>query len=362
MHWLSISIVSALLAVMFLHSCQAKYPQLNVNDKYSLSTKAVDSLPRKFRKKLMKNFSLIKGGSFISGEVAGEDTFSSTTVKSGIIVTNVFIAKHEVSVADYMEFYKENPSPANKPDTLCFIKDFNNGYAKQMTEVYFWHPKYRNYPVSGINLNQAQRYCAWKTKKINKALKKLKNTKNRKIVFRLPTSFELEYIISKNIPKQKKGDVGFPFTKILKKANTKGIIDKNALLVIDERKDGFLFTSPSHTYKHSVIGLYNIFGNVAEWTNTPVNKLYNNTVYDSSKLKDKASPNIESNITYNIIIPESTSHFARIKKVIEDTTYHVVKGGSFAHTQFYTQPGAFHPVKRTQNHSWLGFRLVMEVY
>ncbi len=49
------------------------------------------------------------------------------------------------------------------PDTLCWIHDFNWSFNEPMTQNYFWHPAYNDYPVVGISYYQAIAFLHWKT-------------------------------------------------------------------------------------------------------------------------------------------------------------------------------------------------------
>lgn len=218
-----LSVFSLLLA------CKTKNTGWVQQDIDPYGTKYFNSLPKQIKKDLASDFVLIKEGNYLSGKIDGRDTFSVLLEERGIIISNLYMAKHEVSVAEFMQFYYETNDITNKPDTLCFIKDFNNSDANLMSSVYFWHPKYSsfNYPICGISLKQAIRFCEWKTEKINKILKGFKGAENREITFRLPTAFELEYAMNLDIPQEIKQK--FPFEKIVKNSNTNGITDENVL-------------------------------------------------------------------------------------------------------------------------------------
>ena len=45
------------------------------------------------------------------------------------------------------------------PDTLCWIRDFSYSYNDPMAKMYFYHPAFDNYPVVGVNWNQATAFC-----------------------------------------------------------------------------------------------------------------------------------------------------------------------------------------------------------
>ena len=49
------------------------------------------------------------------------------------------------------------------PDTLCWIRDFTYGFNEPLTETYFWHPDYDDYPVVGVTWGQARAFNAWRT-------------------------------------------------------------------------------------------------------------------------------------------------------------------------------------------------------
>ncbi len=49
------------------------------------------------------------------------------------------------------------------PDTLSWVNDFPFAYNEPMTNMYFWHPAYDNYPVVGVSWFQALAFLDWKS-------------------------------------------------------------------------------------------------------------------------------------------------------------------------------------------------------
>ena len=74
------------------------------------------------------------------------------------------------------------------PDTLCWINDCLFSYVEPMTNMYFWHPAYKDYPVVGISKVQAEAYCIWKTHQLEKE-------HGSRINVRLPKEHERESAI-----------------------------------------------------------------------------------------------------------------------------------------------------------------------
>ncbi len=91
------------------------------------------------------------------------------------------------------EVIKKTPNGGVKiyPDTLVWVRDFTYSFNEPMTQMYFWHPKYDDYPVVGVNWHQANAFCVWRTEYLNTYYKSI----DEPIVtpFRLPSEWEWEY-------------------------------------------------------------------------------------------------------------------------------------------------------------------------
>ena len=79
------------------------------------------------------------------------------------------------------------------PDTLVFIRDFTYSYNEPLATVYFWHPKYDDYPVVGVNWHQARAFSAWRTTHLNSFY--ADNEENIVTAFRLPTEYEWNMLL-----------------------------------------------------------------------------------------------------------------------------------------------------------------------
>lgn len=143
------------------------------------------------------------------------------------------------------------------PDTTCWINDFQNAENETYMRLYFTHPNYNEYPVVGVNWEQATAFCNWRTDFLVKGLGSAAKFIQR---YRLPTEAEWEFAArgkdGNELPWEQEGvasDKGCYY------ANFKP--DRG-----NYTKDGNLITSRCGIYSANSNGLYDMAGNVAEWT------------------------------------------------------------------------------------------------
>lgn len=155
------------------------------------------------------------------------------------------------------------------PDTTVWIKDFSYSYNDPIHDDYFWHQAYQEYPVVGVSWYQARAFCNWKTKKKNDYLRSRKHPEEVPS-FRLPTEAEWEYAARGGI-ESATYPWGGPHTTSDRGcflANFKPVRGNYAV-------DGGLYTVEAYSYNANGYGLYNMAGNVSEWTKTAYNNAYN---------------------------------------------------------------------------------------
>ena len=147
------------------------------------------------------------------------------------------------------------------PDTTVWIRDFSYSYNEPMHNDYFWHDAYSEYPVVGISWKQAQAFCAWRTKVKNDYQKE----KGDQFInqFRLPTEAEWEYAARGGL-ESAIYPWGGPYL-----TDDRGCFLANFKPARgDYAADKALYTVEAKSYEPNDYGLYNMAGNVAEWTSS----------------------------------------------------------------------------------------------
>jgi sulfatase modifying factor 1 len=170
------------------------------------------------------------------------------------------------------------------PDTLVWLSDFSYAANEPMVQGYFSHPAYRNYPVVGVTWRQARAFTVWRTR-YNEAYKVARGISLRQ-PYRLPAESEFEYAarggrIGTDYP------WGGPYIK-----NAKGCLMANFKPgrgnYID---DGAAYTVNVRSYFPNDYGLYNMAGNVAEWTSSAFDESASTFVHDlAPSLEYEAKP------------------------------------------------------------------------
>ena len=188
-----------------------------------------------------------------------------------VSVDPFFMSVYEVTNKQYRRFCKE-AGREYLPDTLVWRRAlaFNDPYV----EYYFRHEAYDDHPVVGVTYENALAYCEWLTGKVKDILEKYPKIEWRLTLgdFRLPT--EAEWVCA-----AKGGNELnlFPFGNELlyvdKKKNIryyenfKGLTDNN-LTILGLPKTDYLITSPVGAFMPNDYGLFDMGGNVSEWTRT----------------------------------------------------------------------------------------------
>lgn len=213
------------------------------------------------------------------------------------------------------------------PDTTCWVNDFRNSDNELYLRNYFSNPTYNEYPVVGVTWEQANAFCAWRTDYLLKGLGGEARYIQR---YRLPTEAEWEYAA-----RGKEGNE-FPWeNKDVKSgdgcfyANFKP--DKG-----NYTEDGNLITSRVGIYKANSNGLYDMAGNVAEWTST----IYTEAGVD-------AINDLNPQLSYNAAKEDPY----RLKKKS-------VRGGSWKDPKSYIRSAWRSWEYQNQPRSYIGFRCV----
>ncbi|MEX0314667.1 MAG: gliding motility lipoprotein GldK [Allomuricauda sp.] len=147
------------------------------------------------------------------------------------------------------------------PDTTVWIKDFEYSYNEPMHNDYFWHDAYSDYPVVGVNWMQAKAFCNWRTKFKNDDQK----SRGKQFVnqFRLPTEAEWEYAARGGI----EGGT-YPWGGPYVISDTGCFMANFKPQRGDYAADAALYTVEAKSYEPNEYNLYNMAGNVAEWTSS----------------------------------------------------------------------------------------------
>lgn len=216
------------------------------------------------------------------------------------------------------------------PDTLVWVRDFTYSYNEPMTRNYFWHPAFDDYPVVGITWPQAQAFCYWRTKLWNtyRATAGEPNTED----FRLPTEHEWEYAARGG-----HAHAMYPWGNYYVR-NAKGCILANFKPGRGNYpEDGGLYTVKADAYFPNDYGLYNMAGNVAEWTSSA---FYENAY----SFQHDLNPDIR---------------YDAAKEDPESWKRKVIRGGSWKDIAYYIQTGSRHWEYQDTAKSYIGFRCAL---
>lgn len=158
------------------------------------------------------------------------------------------------------------------PDTTCWINDFDNAYNEPYTRMYFSHAGYNNYPVVGVSWEQANAFSNWRTDFLRRSLGK----ENIYVEpYRLPTEAEWEYAARAG-----NSDSPYPWEETLP-YDERGCFYANFKPMDgDYVRDGHIITSQVGTFAPNDFGLYDMAGNVSEWTSTAFTESINNLTAD----------------------------------------------------------------------------------
>lgn len=228
------------------------------------------------------------------------------------------------------DFVKEENDLKIYPDTLVWISDFSYSYNEPMARQYFSHPAFDDYPVVGVTWKQARAFAAWRTSFWNDF--RIKQGEPIVDDFRLPTEHEWEYA-SRGGRELVPYPWGGPYVR-----NTKGCFLANFKPGRGNYpEDGGFYTVKVYSYAPNDYGIYNMAGNVSEWTSS----FFHPNAY---AFQHDLNPDIRYDAE------EGDAPTAKRK---------VIRGGSWKDISYYIQTGTRHYEYQDTAKCYIGFRTVM---
>lgn len=244
--------------------------------------------------------------------------------------TNPFILKHDIKDDNESSYDDHKRAVSIYPDTLVWVHDYAYSYNEPWSRNYFHHPAFDKYPVVGINWHQAEAFTKWRTMILDEVLLSRKEPLHDE--FRLPTETEWEYAARGGLDNSPY-PWGGPYT-----VNEQGCFLAN----FKPRRgnysvDGGTRTVEVGSYNPNDFGLYDMAGNVAEWTSN---------TYDESAYAFTHDMNTDMEFMYE----DSESHIKKRK---------VIRGGSWKDISYFIQNGTRTYEYQDTAKSYIGFRNVI---
>lgn len=211
------------------------------------------------------------------------------------------------------------------PDTLVWARDFEFAYNDPLLYGYFNMPGYSDYPVVGVTWEQAHAFCHWRTQLLRVRGKQITNA------YRLPTEAEWEYAArgGRRAAMYPWGDKYARDAEGCFMANFKPYRGSY-------HDDTGVATMAVGKFEPNDFGLFDMAGNVAEWTASSFSPVSNAYVHDMN--------------------PEFPYVARRDDPAILKRK--VVKGGSWKDISYYLQCGVRSYEYQGESRSYIGFRCV----
>ena len=211
------------------------------------------------------------------------------------------------------------------PDTMVWSRDFQFSYNDPLLHGYFWMPGYAEYPVVGVTWEQANAFCHWRTSFLKDVGGLMTNA------YRLPTEAEWEYA-ARGGRKMAMYPWGDKYAR-----DAEGCFLANFKPYRGSYYDDMgVSTMAVKQFYPNDFGLYDMAGNVAEWTASAYSAIANVSVHDM-------------NPSYSYNARKDDPDILKRK---------VVKGGSWKDVSYYLQCGVRTYEYQNESRSYIGFRCV----
>ena len=244
------------------------------------------------------------------------DVFNQKGEKNKIQDRSAFIMKDKVNVY---------------PDTLAWIADFTYSFNEPWTEMYFWHPGFDEYPVVGVNWKQATAFCIWRSQLLNNFLRSKRQPEVMQ--YRLPSEAEWEYAARGGLNSNL-----YPWGGLYTR-NDKGCFLANFKPLRGRYgDDGGMYTMTVASFAPNDFGLFDMAGNVAEWTSSAFDESSYGFMHDMSP-------------TYKYNALPSDPHVMKRK---------VIRGGSWKDVGYFLQNGTRTYEYQDSAKSYIGFRCIRD--
>ncbi len=227
-----------------------------------------------------------------------------------------------------VDFIRRDTVPVY-PDTLVWLSNFSYAANEPMAHGYFSQPSFQNYPVVGVTWRQAKAFNVWRSRKYDAY--RVSRHMQQEREYDLPTEAEFEYAsrggrLGANYP------WGGPYIK-----NAKGCLLANFKPGRGNYSDdGGIYTVNVRSYFPNDYGLYNMAGNVAEWT---------------SSAYDPAASTFVSDVAPTFAYNAKASDPENMKRK-------VVRGGSWKDVGYFLQNSSRTYEYQDTAKAYIGFRCI----
>lgn len=211
------------------------------------------------------------------------------------------------------------------PDTLVWGRDFQHSFNDPLISKYFSHRGYADYPVVGVSWEQATAFCHWRTNYYN--MHNIEGAQD----YRLPSEAEWEFAARGG-----RKMATYPWGNNYARTADGCFLANFKPYRGSYNDDQGSTTMRVGSFRPNDYGLYDMAGNVAEWTASSYQTTNNSTGHD---------------------LNPSLVHYAHK----EDPDYlkrKVVKGGSWKDISYFMQCGVRTFEYQDLGRSYIGFRCV----